>query len=60
SNVTPNDTEAVGLDERSTKEPDIVKDTSRISSPTNRNITPTQTEQNSVTPDSNLNSDTLW
>ncbi|MBW0499058.1 hypothetical protein O181_038773 [Austropuccinia psidii MF-1] len=58
--VIPNDPEAVGLGERITKEPDIVKDTSRISSPTNRNITPTQTEQNSVTPDSNLRSDTLW
>ncbi|MBW0470746.1 hypothetical protein O181_010461 [Austropuccinia psidii MF-1] len=38
--VRPNDPEAVGLGERSTKEPEIVVNTSRISSPTNRNITP--------------------
>ncbi|MBW0511751.1 hypothetical protein O181_051466 [Austropuccinia psidii MF-1] len=32
----------------------------QISSPTNRNITPTQTENNVVTPESNLNNDALW
>ncbi|MBW0530296.1 hypothetical protein O181_070011, partial [Austropuccinia psidii MF-1] len=41
--VRPNDSKAVGLGERSTQEPEIVVNTSRISSPTNRNITPTQT-----------------
>ncbi|MBW0577715.1 hypothetical protein O181_117430 [Austropuccinia psidii MF-1] len=30
------------------------------SSPSNRNITPTQTEHNIVTSESNINSDTLW
>ncbi|MBW0543034.1 hypothetical protein O181_082749 [Austropuccinia psidii MF-1] len=56
----PNDTEAVGLGERSTKEPAIVVNTSRISSPTNINITPTENEHNFVRPESNLNSDQLW
>ncbi|MBW0552308.1 hypothetical protein O181_092023 [Austropuccinia psidii MF-1] len=58
--VRPNDPEAVGLGEGSTQEPEIVVNTSRISSPTNRNITPTQTEHNVVTPESNLNSDKQW
>ncbi|MBW0477374.1 hypothetical protein O181_017089 [Austropuccinia psidii MF-1] len=58
--VRPNDPEAVGLGEKSTKEPEIVVNTSRISSPTNRNITPTQTKHNVVTAKSNLNSDKLW
>ncbi|MBW0498175.1 hypothetical protein O181_037890 [Austropuccinia psidii MF-1] len=58
--VRPNDPEAVGLGERSSQEPEIVVNTSRISSPTNRNITPTQTKYNVVTPESNLNSDKLW
>ncbi|MBW0563921.1 hypothetical protein O181_103636 [Austropuccinia psidii MF-1] len=40
--VRPNDPEAVGLGEESTQEPEIVVHTSRISSPINRNITPTQ------------------
>ncbi|MBW0466459.1 hypothetical protein O181_006174 [Austropuccinia psidii MF-1] len=56
----PNDPEAVGLGERSTKEPEIVVNTSRISSPNNRNITPTQNEHSVVTPENNLNSDALW
>ncbi|MBW0561168.1 hypothetical protein O181_100883 [Austropuccinia psidii MF-1] len=56
----PNDPEAVGLGERSTQEPEIVVHTSRISSPINRNTTPTQTEHDVVTSDSNLNSDKLW
>ncbi|MBW0466277.1 hypothetical protein O181_005992 [Austropuccinia psidii MF-1] len=57
--VRPNDPEAVGLGERSTQEPVIVLHTSRISSPINRNTTPTQIEHNFVTPESNLNSDAL-
>ncbi|MBW0522221.1 hypothetical protein O181_061936 [Austropuccinia psidii MF-1] len=55
--VRPNDPEAVGLGERSTQEPEIVVNTSRISSPINRNITLTQIEHNVVTPESNLMSD---
>ncbi|MBW0500475.1 hypothetical protein O181_040190 [Austropuccinia psidii MF-1] len=58
--VRPNDPEAVGIGERSTQEPEIVVHMSRISSPNNRNITPTQSEHSVVTPDSNLNSDALW
>ncbi|MBW0476628.1 hypothetical protein O181_016343 [Austropuccinia psidii MF-1] len=58
--VRPNDPEAVVLGERSTQKPEIVVNTSIISSPTNRNITPTQTEHNVVTPESDLNSDKLW
>ncbi|MBW0500428.1 hypothetical protein O181_040143 [Austropuccinia psidii MF-1] len=42
------------------QEPEIVVNTSRISSPTNINITPTHTGYNVVTPESNLNSDKLW
>ncbi|MBW0474196.1 hypothetical protein O181_013911 [Austropuccinia psidii MF-1] len=55
-----NDPEAVVLGERSTQEPEIVVNTSRISSPNNRNITPTQNEHNVFTPESNSNSDGLW
>ncbi|MBW0502895.1 hypothetical protein O181_042610 [Austropuccinia psidii MF-1] len=58
--VRINDPEVVGLGERSTQEPEIVVNTSRISSPINRNITPTKNENNVVTPESNLNSDKLW
>ncbi|MBW0541097.1 hypothetical protein O181_080812 [Austropuccinia psidii MF-1] len=58
--VRPNDPEAVGLGERSTQEPEIVVNNSRVSSPINRNIIPTQIEHNVVTPESNLNSDSLW
>ncbi|MBW0460788.1 hypothetical protein O181_000503 [Austropuccinia psidii MF-1] len=47
----PNHPEAVGPGERSTQEPEIVLITSRISSPTNKNITPTQIEHNVVTPE---------
>ncbi|MBW0572331.1 hypothetical protein O181_112046, partial [Austropuccinia psidii MF-1] len=57
--VRHNDPEAVGLGERSKKEPEIVVNTSRISSLNNRNITPTHNEHNVVTPVSNLNSDAL-
>ncbi|MBW0489861.1 hypothetical protein O181_029576 [Austropuccinia psidii MF-1] len=56
----PNDTEAVGLGERSAQEPEIVVNTSRIRSPINRNITTTQNEPSVVTPESNLNSDQQW
>ncbi|MBW0465234.1 hypothetical protein O181_004949 [Austropuccinia psidii MF-1] len=58
--VTPNVPEAVGLGERSTQDPEIVVHTSRISSPINRNITPTHIEHNVDTPESNLNNDALW
>ncbi|MBW0469864.1 hypothetical protein O181_009579 [Austropuccinia psidii MF-1] len=58
--VRPNDPEAVGLGERSTQEPEIVVNTSRISSPNNRNITPPQNEHNVVTPEIDSNSDALW
>ncbi|MBW0496304.1 hypothetical protein O181_036019 [Austropuccinia psidii MF-1] len=58
--VIPNDPEAVRLGERITQEPEIFLNTSRISSPTDRNITPTQTEHNAVTPESNLKIDKLW
>ncbi|MBW0539345.1 hypothetical protein O181_079060 [Austropuccinia psidii MF-1] len=57
--VRLNDPEAVGLGERSAQKTEIVVNTSRIHSPTNRNITPTHTEHNVVTPGSNLNSDKL-
>ncbi|MBW0491564.1 hypothetical protein O181_031279 [Austropuccinia psidii MF-1] len=58
--VRPNDPETVGLGERSTQEPEVVVNDSRINSPLNRNITPTQIEHNAVSPESNLNSDVLW
>ncbi|MBW0536085.1 hypothetical protein O181_075800 [Austropuccinia psidii MF-1] len=58
--VIPNYPEAFGIGERSTQEPEIVVNTSRIGSPNNRNITPTQNEHNVVTPESNLNSNALW
>ncbi|MBW0544557.1 hypothetical protein O181_084272 [Austropuccinia psidii MF-1] len=58
--VRPNDPETVGLGEGSTQEPEVVVNHSRISSPLNRNITPTQIEHNTVSPESSLNSDELW
>ncbi|MBW0462328.1 hypothetical protein O181_002043 [Austropuccinia psidii MF-1] len=58
--VRPNDPEAVGIGEISTQEPEIVVHTSRISSPINRNITPTQIEHGFDTTESKLNSDSLW
>ncbi|MBW0479368.1 hypothetical protein O181_019083 [Austropuccinia psidii MF-1] len=58
--VRPNDPEAVGFGERSAQEPEVAVHNSIISSSLNRNITPTQIEHNVVTPESNLNSDTLW
>ncbi|MBW0590979.1 hypothetical protein O181_130694, partial [Austropuccinia psidii MF-1] len=47
--VRPHDPEAVRFGERSTQEPEVVLNHSRSSSPSNRNITPTQTENNIVT-----------
>ncbi|MBW0579562.1 hypothetical protein O181_119277 [Austropuccinia psidii MF-1] len=58
--VRPIDPETVGGGEGSTKEPEVVGNHSRISSPLNRNITPTQIEHNTVSPENNLNSDSLW
>ncbi|MBW0556613.1 hypothetical protein O181_096328, partial [Austropuccinia psidii MF-1] len=58
--VRPNDPETVGLGEGSTQEAEVVVNHSRISSPLNRNITPTQIEHNTGSPESNLNSDALW
>ncbi|MBW0542160.1 hypothetical protein O181_081875 [Austropuccinia psidii MF-1] len=58
--VRPNDPEAVGFGERSSQEPEVAVNNFRSSTPINRNITPTQIEHNVVTPESNLNSDTLW
>ncbi|MBW0461794.1 hypothetical protein O181_001509 [Austropuccinia psidii MF-1] len=57
--VRPNDPEAVGFGERSAQEPEVVVNSSRISSTINRNITPTQIEHNVFTPESKLNSDAL-
>ncbi|MBW0531647.1 hypothetical protein O181_071362 [Austropuccinia psidii MF-1] len=58
--VRPNDPEAVGFGERSAQEPEVVVNNSRISSPINRNINPTQIEHSVVTPESRLKSDALW
>ncbi|MBW0517630.1 hypothetical protein O181_057345 [Austropuccinia psidii MF-1] len=58
--VRPNAPEAVGIGERSTQEPEVIVNTSRISIPINRNINPTQNEHNVVTPESNLKSDQIW
>ncbi|MBW0471688.1 hypothetical protein O181_011403 [Austropuccinia psidii MF-1] len=58
--VRPNNPEAVGFGERITQEPEVAVHNSRISSPINRNITPSQIEHNVVTPETNLNSDELW
>ncbi|MBW0472286.1 hypothetical protein O181_012001 [Austropuccinia psidii MF-1] len=58
--VSPNDPEAVVVCEISTREPEIVLHTSKISSPINRNITPTQTEYDVVIPESSLSSNKLW
>ncbi|MBW0468931.1 hypothetical protein O181_008646 [Austropuccinia psidii MF-1] len=55
-----NDPETVLIGDGSTQEPEIVVNTSRISRPNNRNITPTWNEQSVVTPESNLNRDSLW
>ncbi|MBW0463997.1 hypothetical protein O181_003712, partial [Austropuccinia psidii MF-1] len=57
--VRPNNPEVFGFGERSAQEPEVVVNHSIISSPINRNITPTQMGHNSVSPDSSLNSDSL-
>ncbi|MBW0575790.1 hypothetical protein O181_115505 [Austropuccinia psidii MF-1] len=49
--VRPNDPEAVGFGEGSAQEPELAVKNSRISSPFNRNITPTQIKSNVVTPE---------
>ncbi|MBW0504774.1 hypothetical protein O181_044489 [Austropuccinia psidii MF-1] len=46
--VRPNDPEAVRLGEGNAQEPEVVVNHSRISSPLNRNIIPTQIEHNTV------------
>ncbi|MBW0580264.1 hypothetical protein O181_119979 [Austropuccinia psidii MF-1] len=58
--VRHNHPEAIGFVEGSTQEPEVAVNGSRISSPLNRNITPTQIENNAVSSESNLNSDALW
>ncbi|MBW0522358.1 hypothetical protein O181_062073 [Austropuccinia psidii MF-1] len=58
--VRPNDPEVDGFGERSAQEPEVVVSHSIISSPINRNITPTQIEHDAVSPESNLNSNALW
>ncbi|MBW0526098.1 hypothetical protein O181_065813 [Austropuccinia psidii MF-1] len=59
--VRPNDTEAVRLGERNTKEPEVVVNTSnRIQSPATRNITLTQMERSVFKPESNIKSNALW
>ncbi|MBW0498617.1 hypothetical protein O181_038332 [Austropuccinia psidii MF-1] len=58
--VRPHDAETVGLGEGSTQEPEEAVNHSGISSPLNRNITPTPIEHNTVSLESNLNSDALW
>ncbi|MBW0540373.1 hypothetical protein O181_080088 [Austropuccinia psidii MF-1] len=58
--VGPHDPGAVEFGEIIAQEPEVVVNSSRISSLINRNITPTQIEHNVFTPESNLNSDALW
>ncbi|MBW0499628.1 hypothetical protein O181_039343 [Austropuccinia psidii MF-1] len=58
--VRPNDPEAVGFGEISAQEPAVAVNNFEISSPISRNVTPTQIDHNAVTPESNLNSDSLW
>ncbi|MBW0581116.1 hypothetical protein O181_120831, partial [Austropuccinia psidii MF-1] len=57
--ISPHDPE-VGFGERIAQEPEVAVNHSRISSPSNRNITPTQTEHSIFTSESNINSDKLW
>ncbi|MBW0476630.1 hypothetical protein O181_016345 [Austropuccinia psidii MF-1] len=58
--VRPNDPEGVRFCERSAQEPEVVVNSSSISSPINTNITLTPIEHNVVTPESNLKSAALW
>ncbi|MBW0504559.1 hypothetical protein O181_044274 [Austropuccinia psidii MF-1] len=55
--VRPNDSETSGPGRTSTQEPEIVLNTSRISSPINSKIIPTKDEHNVVTPESHSNSE---
>ncbi|MBW0543434.1 hypothetical protein O181_083149 [Austropuccinia psidii MF-1] len=55
--VRPHDPEVFEFGERSAQEQEVVVNHSGISSPSNRNITPTQPENNIVTSEINLNSD---
>ncbi|MBW0490774.1 hypothetical protein O181_030489 [Austropuccinia psidii MF-1] len=58
--VRPNDPEAVVFGEIIEQEVEVAVHNSGICSPINRNITPTQIQHSFVTPESNLNSDSLW
>ncbi|MBW0486926.1 hypothetical protein O181_026641 [Austropuccinia psidii MF-1] len=58
--LKPNDSEAVGLGNRSTQEPEIVVNTYRITTFNNRIFIPTQNEHSVVTHESKLNSDAMW
>ncbi|MBW0521884.1 hypothetical protein O181_061599 [Austropuccinia psidii MF-1] len=58
--VRPNEPGALEFGEISVQEPEVFVHNFRISSPINRNITPTQIEHNAVTPESNLKPDALW
>ncbi|MBW0499700.1 hypothetical protein O181_039415 [Austropuccinia psidii MF-1] len=58
--VRPIDPEAVRFGERSAEEPEAVVNNSRMSSPINKNNTPTQIDHNVVTHESNVKSDALW
>ncbi|MBW0529090.1 hypothetical protein O181_068805 [Austropuccinia psidii MF-1] len=58
--VRPHDPEVVGFGERSAQEPEVVVNHYSISSPSNRNMSPTEIEHNIVTAESNINSDALW
>ncbi|MBW0583653.1 hypothetical protein O181_123368, partial [Austropuccinia psidii MF-1] len=58
--IRPHYPKVVVLGERSAQEPEVVVNQSIISSPRNRNITPTQTEHNIATSESDSNSDKLW
>ncbi|MBW0543989.1 hypothetical protein O181_083704 [Austropuccinia psidii MF-1] len=58
--VRPYDPIAMGFGKRSTHEPEVVVNHSRIRRPINRNTTPTQNEHKVVTPEINLNIDALW
>ncbi|MBW0498467.1 hypothetical protein O181_038182 [Austropuccinia psidii MF-1] len=49
--VGPNNPESLGFGERGSQEPEEAVNNSRISSPIDRNITPTQIEHNVVTPE---------
>ncbi|MBW0481932.1 hypothetical protein O181_021647 [Austropuccinia psidii MF-1] len=58
--VRPHDPEAVGIGKKSAQEPYRAVNTSRSSSPNNRNIIPTKNEHSVVTTESNFKIDALW